>query len=324
VLDTTGRITLKTREKLDALGKLAHRSAGAEIVVVVVDTVRPRDSREAAQALFNRWRLGSAARDNGILLLAALDDRKAEIVLGDGVDNPSRVRESERIMQEVVVPRFRAGDPNGAMLEGARACAQRILGVSLGWRTDASRAARSVGNLAGRASSAVWVALGFLAMVGGLVLRAYLRYRGRRCPRCGTPMRHLDENADDKYLTPVERTEERVGSVDYDVWLCPRCQHTLKNAFGAWLGRRSTCPGCSGKTLSSQTETLERATQHREGVARVTETCAHCKHRRTYTRVIPRDPPRTSRRSGRSSSSGGWGGSGGGGSTSGRGSSGSW
>src|SRR6185436_17897486 len=51
-------------------------------------------------------------------------------------------------------------------------------------------------------------------------VRRWRRHRSRRCPECGTRMERLDESADDALLQEGQQAEERIGSVDYDVWKC--------------------------------------------------------------------------------------------------------
>jgi uncharacterized protein len=127
-------------------------------------------------------------------------------------------------------------------------------------------------------------------------------------------MERLDEAADDAHLTEAEKVEERVKSVDYDVWACPSCSETLKLRYGTFFTSYARCPRCEAKTLRSTTRTVQAATTSSSGLARVTENCAHCPHSHTYTKTIPRvSQSRSSSSSGRS-----------GGSSSGRGSSGSW
>jgi uncharacterized protein len=148
-------------------------------------------------------------------------------------------------------------------------------------------------------------------VAGGAVLRRYLRNRPRRCKACGTMMTRLEETADDQHLTTGEKVEERVGSVDYDVWSC-RCGQTLKLRYGTLFTSYGRCKQCQSKTLKVTTTTLVSATTSSEGRARVDERCAHCNYSNTYERSIPRVQERSSS----SSSSRG--------SSSGRGSSGSW
>ena len=129
-VDLTGTLRAEDVQALDRLGEEVKAQTGAELAVVLIDSTDGRPHREFATALSNRWGIGDREKDNGVLVFAALADRAAEIVLGDGIDGPEQVRIAEEIMQGEMVPRFRAGDPGAAVFHGALACAQRILGAT--------------------------------------------------------------------------------------------------------------------------------------------------------------------------------------------------
>jgi len=156
------------------------------------------------------------------------------------------------------------------------------------------------------------------ALLGGLMLlRRWNRKRVRVCEKCNHPRQLLSEDADDEHLGQGERKEESLGSVDYDVWWCGRCEDPLVLRYGAIFTRYGKCPKCSAKTKSSTSTTLPHATEYSGGLIRVDEQCEHCSYTNSYTRTTARIS-----RSSSSSSSGGS--SFGGGSSSGGGSSGSW
>ncbi len=71
------------------------------------------------------------------------------------------------------------------------------------------------------------------AGVLGQNFRRYRRYRPRACSKCGTQHILLNETLDDAKLSEVQRLEEAVGSVDYDVWYCPACLHNDTEAISA-------------------------------------------------------------------------------------------
>lgn len=50
---------------------------------------------------------------------------------------------------------------------------------------------------------------------------AALRSLPRKCTRCGGVMRRMGESEEDPRLEPGQILEETLGSVDYDVWICP-------------------------------------------------------------------------------------------------------
>ncbi len=223
VLDQVGALSADTEAALQSLGRHVKAETGAEIVVVAIDTTGGRDPHAFAVELFNRWRLGDSRRNDGLLLLAAIEDRAAEIVLGDGIDSTQNRSLSERIMQASMVPLFRRGDPEGALVAGARACAEQILrAVPLAAETSpgagpiaappgpveappaqravpapapAPRRPASGGDLFAGCSCLVALAAAVLAFLW--LLRRIFRRRPRACPRCKAAMVQMDEVGDD-------------------------------------------------------------------------------------------------------------------------------
>lgn len=103
-------------------------------------------------------------------------------------------------------------------------------------------------------------ASGWLSVLcAGLPLIVYIplrimmdRWRNgeHKCPNCGTPMRKLSEEEDNARLTPAQDTEERLKSVDYDVWLCPDCGKEVIYAFRNPTTSYSTCPQCHAQACT--------------------------------------------------------------------------
>jgi uncharacterized membrane protein YgcG len=166
----------------------------------------------------------------------------------------------------------------------------------------------------------------FAALFFGAVwaFRRWWRRRPRNCEECGNPRQLLGEAADDEHLTAGQKTEESVGSVDYDVWWCGRCRDALVLDYSSWFSGHSKCPQCSNRTRKSATTTVQRATEYSGGVERIDESCAHCSYRNSYTRTTARLTRSSSRSSWSSSSRSSSSSSFGGGRSSGGGSSGSW
>jgi uncharacterized protein len=139
-------------------------------------------------------------------------------------------------------------------------------------------------------------------------------------------MTRLSEADDDALLEKGPQAEERIGSVDYDVWKCGACGHHFTLRYPKRITSYAECPQCHNRTTSSDETVIDPASTISSGSARVVETCAFCTFRREYTKVLPRiessDSSSGGSSSGGSSSSGssdggsssfGGGGSGGGG-----------
>lgn len=323
-VDLTGSLPASTVAELNRLGDDVKARTGAELAVVVVGSTDGAGHRDFATRLFNRWGIGERGKDNGLLVFAALDDRAAEIVLGNGIDGDGNVRESEAIMQGVMVPRFRQGDPAGAVLQGAQACARRILDAGpvaespapeTDWAPQPAVTQPAVPAPAGRRGADGWVALLLGALgLGGAGAAAAFALRPRKCRSCQTKMTLMDEALDDAHLDRTEQAEERVGSVDHQIWVCPGCGQTEKARRSRWFSGYRDCPQCRAKTLKSTSTTVRAATYTSGGLIRVDQACANC----TYTNTYTQSTPRRQRSSSRSSSGFG------GGRSSGRGASGRW
>jgi uncharacterized protein len=334
VADPEHRLSADAVQRIGAIARAATSARRGELVVVVLATTAGRPLRDCGTELFNRWRLGSAQRNDGLLIIAALADHRCELILGSGIDDPPQVVASQEIFDQVMKPRFRDGDVDGALIAGAHEAARRILGVvpeddaphdsAAGLAVEAASApaapevesprpppppAHSASQVASEPISPLWWWGGGVgvAALGLWRLRRWQRYRPRSCRQCNGPQTLLGEVIDDQHLDAGERTEERIGSIDYDVWHCAACGRVDKLAWRSWFTSYARCPACANRTLRSTSTTVVQPTTWSEGQARIDESCAHCPHSATHTRRIAR---RTASSSGASR---GWGGSGGGG-----------
>ena len=115
-----------------------------------------------------------------------------------------------------------------------------------------------------------------------------MRNKPRNCNKCGNAMLLLSEKEDNNYLTPQEDTEERIGSVDYDVWLCNKCRHTEVFRFDAAYTQYSTCPNCHAKAYSLlHDHIVYPATTISPGRGERVYTCEYCHARHAIPYIIP-------------------------------------
>lgn len=112
------------------------------------------------------------------------------------------------------------------------------------------------------------------------------------CPNCGTRMNKVDEVHDNDYLTPSQDAEERLNSVDYDVWLCPNCGETDIYAFENQDSPMVECSHCHARTARYlRDRVIQRPTRTAEGIAVKEFDCLNC-HRITQVPYkLPKLPP---------------------------------
>lgn len=125
-----------------------------------------------------------------------------------------------------------------------------------------------------------------------LLIMRHLRLHKHPCPNCGTRMKRLDEETDNQYLTPSQDMEERLKSVDYDVWLCPNCGERDIIPYVSRMSGYRECPACGTRAEQYIGERVtRRPTAVRSGEAIAEYKCARCGNRRVVRKVLPAVPP---------------------------------
>lgn len=105
---------------------LAHaQRTGTQVAVLLVPTTGAESIEQYSLRVVEKWQLGRRAVDDGVLLLVAKDDRTLRIEVGYGLEGALSDVLANRIIQQVITPRFRAGDFAG----GIEAGVTRILAV---------------------------------------------------------------------------------------------------------------------------------------------------------------------------------------------------
>jgi uncharacterized protein len=110
VIDQTGTLSAAERADLDNRLAALERRKGSQIAVLVVATVRPESIEQYAIRVAETWKLGRKGVDDGLLLVVAKDDREVRIEVGYGLEGAIPDATANRVIDEYLVPAFRAGD----------------------------------------------------------------------------------------------------------------------------------------------------------------------------------------------------------------------
>ncbi|MFH1753230.1 MAG: TPM domain-containing protein [Candidatus Omnitrophota bacterium] len=126
VNDFAGIISADNRAAITALAGEVEQKTSAQMAIVTVPTVRPYSIEDYAVRLFEKWGIGQRGKDNGILLLIAVNDRKMRIESGYGLEGAIPDALAKIIITEYITPSFKAGDFNSGIARGAIAIAGLI------------------------------------------------------------------------------------------------------------------------------------------------------------------------------------------------------
>jgi uncharacterized protein len=125
VTDLTNTLTPQQTQALDQKLRAYEQRKGSQIAVLLVPTTQPEAIEQYSIRVVEAWKLGRRGVDDGVLLLVAKDDRAVRIEVAYGLEGALPDVIANRIVQQVIVPRFR----EGRFYDGIDVAVDRIIAV---------------------------------------------------------------------------------------------------------------------------------------------------------------------------------------------------
>jgi uncharacterized protein len=165
VTDVTGTLTSDQRNQLDQRLRAFETEKGTQIAVLIVGTTQPEAIEQYSLRVVEAAKLGRRKIDDGILLIIARDDRAVRIEVGYGLEGAVPDVMANRIIQQVIVPHFRANDYYGGIDEAVTRLIALVQGETL------PEPERKPAMPSGQGIGSVLPVLLMLVFVGGAILR---------------------------------------------------------------------------------------------------------------------------------------------------------
>ncbi len=118
VSDFAGILADGTKNQITGILESLEKTNGAEVAVVTIQSLEGISVEEYAVKLFNHWGIGKKDADNGVLFLIAPSERKVRIEVGYGLEPVITDGRAGRILDEYVIPHFKAGNYEKGILQG--------------------------------------------------------------------------------------------------------------------------------------------------------------------------------------------------------------
>jgi len=131
VNDNAQILSENARESLGEKLKGHEDRTGNQVVVLTIPSLQGESIEDYSYEVYNEWGLGQQDKDNGILLVVVPDERKMRIEVGYGLEGSLTDLQAGRIIREIMAPRFREGDYDGGITEGALAVIKVLEGQEL-------------------------------------------------------------------------------------------------------------------------------------------------------------------------------------------------
>jgi uncharacterized protein len=128
VVDEAGVLDGAWERRLSDLSRAARAQnggTGPQLQYLLVKTLDGEPVEDYSMRVAEAWKLGTKGKDDGVLVVVAVKDRKVRIEVGGGLEGGLTDAQSGRIIRTAIVPAFREGRYG----EGLQAAGQQILGA---------------------------------------------------------------------------------------------------------------------------------------------------------------------------------------------------
>jgi uncharacterized protein len=132
VTDLSGTLTSDEKTSLEARLQELETTDSTQIAVLIIPSLEGESLESYSIRVVEAWKLGQKEKNNGALLLIALNDRKVRIEAGYGLEQVLTDLMSGRIIRNEITPRFKAGDYYGGIDAGITAIIQTVHGAYKG------------------------------------------------------------------------------------------------------------------------------------------------------------------------------------------------
>jgi uncharacterized protein len=322
------------KRALDARITAMQRDKLGDVGVAIIPSIGDYSASQVGVEIYRTWKIGSQAeigseeRNLGVLLLIVPKElspnNRGECWITTGMGSEAFITDAMAgsFCRNGIIPFLQERDYAGAVSSALVLIENRMrtakgIGLAPGAAAQAPqpRGARDAlaTTMATSARTFAWIlgsVAGVLTLILGIV--GYTRWKRnhpRTCPKCKRTMERLSEHADNAKLEAGQVVEEKLGSVDYDVWSC-RCGHDIVIPYRKLFSRHMECRKCKRRTASKQYRIMRPATRSSTGTAEHRYTCQACGEKWTEMVVLPVLADTSS-----SGGAGGGGGGGGGGSS---------
>lgn len=143
VTDKAQVLTVEQNQALTQNIAAYEQTTTNEITVLILKSLNDVPIENIAVETFNSMGIGKKGKDNGVLLVVALDDKKARIEVGYGLEGDLTDLESSLILRDSIFPFFKEGKYSEGIFSGVNAIKQAI-GAEL---VDTARAEKNTENL---------------------------------------------------------------------------------------------------------------------------------------------------------------------------------
>mgnify|MGYP004458440101 CR=1 FL=1 len=103
-----------------------QKKSGADIAVVTLPSLNGRKVEDVALEIGRSYKIGAIGKDNGVVFLTAVNEKRMRIELGTGLEKKISIKTLENIRDNDILPYYREGDYNSGIARGTYILAKTV------------------------------------------------------------------------------------------------------------------------------------------------------------------------------------------------------
>jgi uncharacterized protein len=168
ILDPAARTALT--DKLAAL----EAKTTDQLVVVTLKSLQGTSIEDFGVQLGRRWQIGQKDKNNGVLLIVVPSERQVRIEVGYGLEGTLTDAVSRLIIENGILPRFRANDFPGGITRGVDDIISVLTGDAEEWKQRAAQRPDTVSSSPSTQSDSVWPVVIIVLIVVGVIILCFM------------------------------------------------------------------------------------------------------------------------------------------------------
>ena len=126
VVDEGAKLSKQSKAYIYSTSDALAKGGGPEVAVAVVNSISPENIESYSIKLAEYWKVGKKGKDNGVLFVVAVKERKLRIEVGYGLEGKLNDAKAGQILDRYVVPSLKAGNWDKGIVDGYNAILQAI------------------------------------------------------------------------------------------------------------------------------------------------------------------------------------------------------
>ncbi|MBU0506374.1 MAG: TPM domain-containing protein [bacterium] len=177
VVDEAKLLSQATNQKISHFLKTYYAQSGNQIQLLTINSLEGDPLEDFSIRVVDKWQLGDAEKDNGILFLIAKNDRKMRIEVGQGLEGALTDLQAGRIINNVITPYFKQGAFEDGILAGLNAIT-KALGSTLANEPQPTKVIHKTASPYQKFFKVGFSIIWFLLMFFGSFIGPSIRHRG--------------------------------------------------------------------------------------------------------------------------------------------------